>query len=147
MKLTQCLEMLTLYSYNMKVIHWNSTGKHFDDIHALADKYHAMINGTIDAVGEIIGMLDGTIPSFRDLVNDLSDSEKDFLVIDGSREQTLETGVIHIEHMLNDITAMITSILDELEDDIALAGIKSELESVQFMYAKEATYFNKRRMG
>lgn len=147
MKLTQFLEMLILYSYNMKVIHWNSTGKQFDDIHALADKYYAMINETVDSIGEIIGMLDADIPSFKDLMKDLSDADDDYLVNDGSAKYTIETGVVYIEHMLNGIVSTVTSIIDDLDDEDALVGIKSELESIQFLYAKEATYFNKRRLG
>lgn len=146
MKPKQFLEMLTLYSYNMKVIHWNSIGPSFDDIHDLADKYYAKINTTIDTIGEIIGMMDGDIPSFKDLVEDLKDSEKDFLVVDATKKYTFEGGVALIEVMLEDIVVGVNKMLKEFDDDdSSLIGIISELENVQFMYSKEAKYFNKRR--
>lgn len=146
MKLTQFLEVLTLYSYNMKVIHWNSVGKQFDDIHELGDKYHGMINGTIDTIAEMIGMTEEKIPSFAELVNSLGKSDKDYLVVSGDKKYTIESGTKLIDTMLKDIVEILNSILDNLEKaDSDMAGIRSEIETIQFEYKKEYTYFNKRR--
>lgn len=146
MKLTQFLEVLTLYSYNMKVIHWNSIGKQFDDIHELGDKYHGMINGTIDTIAEMIGMTEENIPSFSELVKSLDKSDKDYIVVGGDEKYTIESGVKLIDTMLKDIVEILNSILEDLEkSETNMAGIRSEIETIQFEYKKEYSYFNKRR--
>lgn len=143
MHFKKLLEVLTVYTYNMKVIHWNSIGEAFDRIHELADKYHNMINGTIDSIGEIMGMVDTTIPSFIDIFEDIKSLDKDYIVIKGDTMYDLESGISIIQNCLKDIVELI----DECCEDTQIpVGIRSELESIQFEYSKELLYFNKRRV-
>lgn len=146
MDLSKFLEMLTLYRYNMKVVHWNSVGDQFDRIHQLADKYYESIGETQDTIGEMIGMLDGDIPSLLDVISDLKDSDKQFVVVSGNSKYTYESGVILFQQMLSDIVEGVEDLLSEVDpEDTSICGIKSTLEAIQYDYAKERDYFNRRR--
>lgn len=146
MTFREALCKMCLHSYNMKVVHWNSTGERFDRLHELADKYYGMLQEAMDTVAEMMGMMDMNPPSFVEMFAELSESEGDLPCIDGSMLFEYTEGVGLISTILEDVV----NTLNELHDDPSLEdtehiGIRSTIETMQYEFSKEKDYFNARR--
>ena len=135
---------LVVYNYNLKLLHWNCTGKHFDTAHEMMDDYSSITNNYIDEIAEILKMI-GCKPLCLDcaikLIKEDESHEYLYLCCDedsfSSKDVWKHTGVM-FEGLINLYNEAIT---DTLPGDII-----SKLQEHQYWFRKEYSYKIKARL-
>ena len=137
-ELVKIFNMLVLYDYNIRVLHWKIVGKGFETNHNLMDSYHSQLNTMIDDIGECILMLKGNIPAFTEIPTYLrNDDSTSYVLLNG-------TDKYDSEKVLENTRKMFNGLLDAYQkatDNSEIPGdIVSKLQEHQYWLRKESNY-------
>lgn len=143
----ELLVKLLTYQTNFRVLHWLSSGLHFDRAHAeISSGYYTSIEEDIDTVGEMCVMLGISVVNLNSAC--IIASENKYILISDTDDYELEDVIESTQAML---LCILSSIIDVLQSDIISnniqnVGIKATLEGMYAKYDKEARYLNARRL-
>lgn len=146
-KLVELDVVLRLHEQNFRNLHWNAKGNDFDDSHkSITTEYYEMVSADVDKVAEILAIKGIDPPNYMEIAEYINHSETTYSLVDSKRHYTRADIIKMSDIMLNEICKLLAVCIEELEDDIMAAGIKSELETLLYNYTLQAKYINKRRM-
>jgi DNA-binding ferritin-like protein len=137
--LTKFFNMLNIYFYNTRVLHWKVKSDKFDEVHSLMSMYYDRLNYDIDLVAEIMLSNNIEVVSLKEIV----DSE--YVLIDTNKNYTYDEVFSLIELMFKDIIDYIKRLLNEDSVVTKNPGIRSTLENLYGFYDMELNYKNTRR--
>lgn len=140
------LAQLIVEETNLRCLHWCACGKHFDRAHALADEYRKMVSEDIDTIAEYSDMLETGVCNIPEAMEILDNSERDFLIVDTSKNYDKKTIQAYINMILREIVDSLQILLssDDIQNNNNV-GIRSDLETICGKYDKQLRYLNKRR--
>lgn len=146
MTLKDFLAQLIVEETNLRCLHWCAYGKHFDRAHALADEYRKMVSEDIDTIAEYSDMLETGVCNIPEAMEILDNSERDFLIVDTSKNYNKKTIQAYINMILREIVDSLQILLssDDIQNNNNV-GIRSDLETICGKYDKQLRYLNKRR--
>ena len=140
---------LVVYNYNLKLLHWNCIGKHFDTVHELMDDYSSVTNNYIDEIAEIMKMFN-VRPLCLECALKLikEDNSHEFLYL--ACEENFDS-----KDVWKNVSIMFSSLINLYENTIncteehntALPGdVISKLQEHQYWFRKEYFYKIKARL-
>lgn len=144
MNFRKLLAIFINYSHNMRILHWKTAGKLFDEYHELAGDYYTKLQNDTDLIAELAITYDeeplGLVEAFDLLKND----KENYKILDPTDNYDEKDIIDNIDVLFKDILKAINALLDEdkVEDN---PGARSELENLYSYYDKECNYKNKRR--
>lgn len=145
-KLKRLFAGLVTYNYNLKLLHWNCKGKHFDECHNIVSSYIGQLDEYIDDVAEITKMF-GDKPLCLDCVikTITNDNSHEFLYLECDTEYDSKEVWRKIRLMFDSLVELYhDTIYDEkkiLTDDVI-----SKLQEHQYWLRKESFYKIKARL-
>lgn len=132
---------LVIYQHNMKMIHWNCCGCHFDNIHAISNDYYDKMQTHIDEIAEIMMMIGEKPLSLREVFDFAENDDASYEVFNSSHDGGTE--------FFGSMSYMMTHLISLYEDAChnELPGdIISKLQEHQYFYRLENDYKLKRRL-
>lgn len=135
---TELFCALVFYDFNIRELHWKVKGLDFGTKHELMDEYHSKFDNMIDDLGEILMMTGNiNIPSLSKVISIISDSDEEFIPIDGERYYDVATLLTLCEKMFNHLISIYESVIQNgnLPGDIV-----NTLQEHQYWLRKEAQY-------
>lgn len=147
-KIKLLCSVMRFYESNFRLLHWNSVGKEFNDVHvSITTKYYEDLGDDIDKVAEIGCMLNVMPLNYDEVIVNIQDNQFNVLKIESNKLYTRKQIVEFTDTMLGDICKLL---VDAIQDEtIQLpdnTGIKSDLEAMHSKYNLEYKFINKRRM-
>lgn len=130
-----------IYEHNMRMIHWNCNGCHFDRIHAISDEYAEKFNDNIDSIAEMIMMLGGKTMSLACVLDFANDDTEEYIIIKDYIEDGVES-----YNTIGRMLSHIVSLYDAVSHTDIPADIISELQAQQYYFRLEGQYKNNRRL-
>lgn len=134
--MVQLLKDLIAAQHLLRLCHWNSSGKHFDSVHAVCGDYVDHIEDDIDAVAEMVISLGKQPVTLDECKNEFG------INID-----------VNTTYQSEEIYAYIVTIFNKIIKDYTTAqaeqipaAYRSELETMQHYYLIENMYKNMRRL-
>jgi DNA-binding ferritin-like protein len=144
-KLKELFNMLVIYQYNIRVLHWKCAGTNFSDMHGTAEAYISKFDEYIDETSEILLMNHIYPPTLMTVMNEAQNSERELLLL-GDNDQYFDfQGFVHIiSRMFHDLLIMYNDInhSEEYTEDI-----KSKLQEQQYYIRKELKYKNYNKLA
>jgi len=133
---------LVLYQHNMRLIHWNCCGSHFDNIHKISMEYANKMEEQIDEVAEIMMMVTNTKPLSLKEVFDFAENDTDsYEFFNTSHDSGKEVFEI-MGYMMNHLILLYNN---ACKSDLP-ADVVGKLQEHQYYYRLESDYKNKRRL-
>lgn len=142
MEFKKLLALLTVYQYNLRVLHWKVTGLDFDDKHALLSDYYEAFDGFIDKVAELAMELGQDPISFNEIHSLCGSLEENVLICNGNTNYSSIDALKLVDNMFNQLLTVIENCQQGSPSDV-----QSELDDIKQYLRLEGKYKNKRRLG
>lgn len=142
------LAVLQLYRSNFQNLHWNAAGNEFDKMHNdITGSYKDLCDQNVDIVAEMLTRLGVNPANYKETLDIITSSDKDYLLIDSTVLYEKLDIVKFADIMLQDILKEIEMTLStpEIKDNISNVGIKAELEGIHNTFDLQYRYLNRRR--
>lgn len=136
------LAALQKQQYNLRILHWKSTGLDFHTTHVeVLDGYIDKFGEYIDQVAEMMILVNEKIPSAKELENIASKSKVDMEL--PVKEYDSEEIFSSIYKIFN----LIISVIDKCSKNNYPSYIQSELDSIMYWFQIEGRYKTKQTLS
>ena len=136
------LALLTVYQYNIRVLHWKISGLDFDDKHSLFGSYYEEFDGFIDKVSELSMQLGNDPISFNEVHSLCENMEENVIICQGTTNYSNIDALKMIGTMFEQLIIVIESCQEGVPSDI-----QSELDDIKQYLRLESRYKNRRRLS
>lgn len=142
--LKEFFDILNIYFYNCRVLHWKIKSNKFEKTHELMNDYYNKFSDDIDLVAEMLLSNNLKVSNLDEIINNI-ENNIDVELIDANKDYTYDEVIDYIDDMFAYIIKYIKRLLNEDSVVTSNPGITSELENLYSFYDKELNYKNKRR--
>lgn len=132
--------MFCMYTHNMRMLHWFSTGKHFNGLHDTCNEYYEKMSEDIDFIAELCMMHDVEPCAYSEVSKVLDSSDMKFYELVPA-DYKCKSVYFNCKMMFETIIEALDKIKERLSSDEV-----SEIETIQYYYRKELQYKIKRRL-
>lgn len=144
MNFKKMLAIFIVYSHNMRILHWKTSGKLFDEYHELAGGYYDKLQEDCDLIAELGLTYDENPVGLVEAFDLLKEDKDNYKIIDPKDDYDEKDIMDNIEILFKDILKAIDELLKENKVE-KNPGARSELENLYAYYDKECNYKNRRR--
>lgn len=144
MDFKKLLSIFIVYTHNVRILHWKTSGKLFDEYHELMGTYYDKMQEDIDLVAELGMTFDENPVGLVEAFELLKDDKDNFKILDPKDDYDEKEIISNIEILFKDLLKAIDELLKTEKVD-KNPGARSELENLYAYYDKECNYKNRRR--
>lgn len=147
-KMKYLLARLMVYETNLRVLHWQVTGKGFDRAHSgITDPMTAQIHSDVDVVAEKLIMLGGNPLDYLSVIRTIKEGCPDVKFASADTSYSAKEVYDAIEGICASICHSIEECLaDPLIQQPNNVSIKARLEGMHEYYDLQMRFLNKRRL-
>jgi len=143
MKIKLLLSALVFHSHNIKLLHWNVEGLHFDIVHKTLDEYYKMLQDYTDEVAEIGSILGVKPVSLTQAVEILKNDERQYVIVDPEKSYNSKEAYVAVCDIFSNLVDLYDNVC---QDENISADIINKLQEQQYSIRKEWQYKTAKRL-
>lgn len=144
MNFRKLLSIFIVYNHNVRLLHWKTSGKLFDEYHELMGTYYNKMQEDTDLIAELGLTYDEEPVGLVEAFEILKEDKDNYKIIDPKDNYDEKEIISNIDILFKDLLKAINELLktDKVDNN---PGARSELENLYAYYDKECNYKNRRR--